>query len=97
MGEDTNGDAAILKVALCTLFSTRGATAGEILSRFPADSHGETGEPGHAAIAAAVGRSPEDRPILVESGRKANQEDSSSRNKDGDDTPHLLVLSPTSV
>lgn len=86
-----------LKSALCTLVSARGATSGETLSRFPADSYWETGEPDHANIAVAVGRSLEDRPILVASGQQANQGGFSSRNKGDGETPCLLVLSPTSV
>jgi hypothetical protein len=45
--------------------------------------------------AAVVVRSHVVLPILVANGLEANQEDSSSRNSDDDDTPYLLALSRT--
>jgi hypothetical protein len=78
-------------LALFTLVSTRGATGGETLTRFPTSILG-TGEGDREYTAAEVVRSHGILPILVVNGLEANQDDSFSRNKDGDDTPYLLVL-----
>jgi hypothetical protein len=69
------------------LVSTRGATGGETLTRFQTESILGTEDWDRENTAAVVVRSHWVLPIQVANVRVANQEDSFSRNKDGDDTP----------
>jgi hypothetical protein len=92
MGENTNRNAfSSITLALYTIVSTRGATGGETLTRFPTSTLG-TEEWDLEDTAAAVVRSHGVLPILVVNGHEANQEDSSSLNRDGVGTPYLLAL-----
>jgi hypothetical protein len=83
-----------ITLALFTLVSTRGANFGETLTRFPTATL-RTEKWDLDDTAAAVVRSHGVLPILVANGLEENQEDSSSRNKDGDDTPYLLAILQT--